>query len=368
LKSSPNCGIEPSKTGGIFDLPSLTSEMEEHEKKTTGTGFWDNQQAAQKTLRRIKQISSIVKPWDEMLTDVEDNLEMARLLKEEGASDDTSEVKELERLSEQMEKKLDQLELQSMLSGEHDINNCYLHIHPGAGGTESCDWAQMLMRMYLRWAEIRGFKVKEEDLQPGDEAGIKSATLFIQGEYAYGYLKAESGVHRLVRISPFDANSRRHTSFVSVHASPEVDENIDLEIEEKDLRVDRYCSSGPGGQGVNTTYSAVRVTHIPTRIVVTCQNERSQHKNLASAMSVLRSRLYQMKLEEMEKELASIEPGKKDIAWGSQIRSYVFHPYNMVKDHRTNYESGNVQAMMNGELLDSFIEAYLKEQMKTTRK
>jgi peptide chain release factor 2 len=221
--------------------------------------------------------------------------------------------------------------------------------------------------MYVRWAELRGFKVKEEDLQPGDEAGIKSVTMYVQGEYAYGYLKAESGVHRLVRISPFDANSRRHTSFASVYASPEIDENIELDIKESDLRVDRYRSTGPGGQGVNTTDSAIRLTHLPTHIVVTCQNERSQHKNLATAMKVLRSRLYQLHIEEKEKELARLEAGKKEIGWGSQIRSYVFHPYNMVKDHRTDFETSNTQAMMNGELLDDFIEAFLKTQMKSIK-
>ena len=346
----------------------MKDKADELEKQSAANDFWDDPNAAQKVMKRIKQLSSIVEPWDEMLSDIEENLEMARLLDAEDADDASPEVKELENLTETLEKRFDKLELRSMLSREHDMSNCFLHIHAGAGGTESCDWAQMLMRMYVRWAEIRGFKVKEEDLQPGDEAGIKSTTLFIQGDYAYGYLKAESGVHRLVRISPFDANSRRHTSFASVHASPEVDEDVDIEINENDIRVDRYCSSGPGGQGVNTTYSAVRITHIPTRIVVTCQNERSQHKNLATAMKVLRSRLYQLHLEEKEKELAAIEPGKKDIAWGSQIRSYVFHPYNMVKDHRTDHETGNVQAMMNGQILDDFIEAYLKEQMKTSKK
>jgi peptide chain release factor 2 len=368
LENSLHYGREHLKTGVIFDFPALIKEMEELEEKSSGGDFWNSQEAAQKVLRRIKQISGLITPWDDILSDLTDNLEMAELLKEEGHPDSSGEVKELEVLTEDLEKKFDKLELQSMLAGEYDISNCYLNIHPGAGGTESCDWAQMLMRMYVRWAESRGFKVKEEDLQPGDEAGIKSVTLHIEGEYAYGYLKAESGVHRLVRISPFDSNSRRHTSFVSVHVSPEVDENVDIEIDEKDIRVDRYCSSGPGGQGVNTTYSAVRVTHIPSRIVVTCQNERSQHKNLASAMSVLRSRLYQLFLEEKEKKLAAVESGKKEIAWGSQIRSYVFHPYNMVKDHRTNYESGNVPAMMNGQILDDFVEAWLKEQMKSVKR
>ena len=334
------------------------------EAKTAEGDFWNNQESAQKALQRIKQISNTTKPWNDLLRDISDNLEMAELLISDGASDTGSEAVELTRLVDEIEARLEKLETHSMLSGEHDIANCYLQIHPGAGGTESCDWAQMLMRMYVRWAELKGFRVSEEDIQPGDEAGIKSATLYIEGEYAYGLLKAESGVHRLVRISPFDANKRRHTSFASVFASPEVEDDVVVEIKEGDLRIDRFRATGPGGQGVNTTDSAVRVTHIPTRIVVTCQNERSQHKNLAIAMKVLRSRLYQLQLEEKERALAALEAGKKDIAWGSQIRSYVFQPYTMVKDHRTDYETGNIQAMMNGELLDNFIAAYLKMQMK----
>lgn len=356
------------KTGGIFDVEGLESELAGLEEKSGSGDFWNNQEQAQKTLRRIKQISGLISPWNSLLKEIEENLELTELLEAEGTSEERDEVKEISRLADELEQKLDRLELHSMLSEEHDINNCFLYIHPGAGGTESCDWAQMLLRMYVRWAEIRGFRVTEEDLQPGDEAGIKSATLYIEGDYAYGYLKAENGVHRLVRISPFDANKRRHTSFASIFASPEVDENIDLEVTENDLRIDRYRSTGPGGQGVNTTDSAIRITHIPTHIVVTCQNERSQLKNLATAMKVLRSRLYQLKLAEREKEMAVLESNKKEITWGSQIRSYVFQPYTMVKDHRTDYETGNIQAMMNGELLDDFIDAYLKSRMKTARK
>ncbi len=336
------------------------------EEKTSHGDFWDDAESAQKSLRRLKQITAIAKPWDSLLKEVEENLELARLLEGEEGSD--KEIAELMCLADGLEARLDRLELQSMLSGENDISNCFLYIHPGAGGTESCDWAMMLMRMYVRWAELRSFRVTEEDLQPGDEAGIKSVTLFIEGEYAYGYLKAESGVHRLVRISPFDANKRRHTSFASVFASPEVDETINLAIKESDLRIDRFRSTGPGGQGVNTTDSAIRITHLPTHIVVQCQNERSQHKNLAIAMKVLRSRLYQYYREEKEKDLAALEAGKKEIAWGSQIRSYVFQPYTLVKDHRTRHEAGSIQKMMNGELLDEFIEAFLKQQMKTSGK
>ncbi len=367
-QNSPNSRSASSRTGGIFDIAGLDRELAELEAKTSGAGFWSNQEAAQKTLQRIKQINAIKKPWDEILKEAADNLDLAELLAEEDAGENSPEAVELFRFAEDLELRLEKLEIQAMLTDENDIRNCYLEIHSGAGGTESCDWAQMLMRMYLRWAELRGFRVSEEDMQLGDEAGIKSATLNIQGEYAYGYLKAESGVHRLVRISPFDANKRRHTSFASVFVSPEIEDDVEIEIKDSDLRIDRFRSTGAGGQGVNTTDSAIRVTHIPTHIVVTCQNERSQLKNLASAMKVLRSRLYQMKLEEKEKEFAAIEAGKREIAWGSQIRSYVFQPYTMVKDHRTDYETGNIQAMMNGELLDNFIETYLKSQMTKSKK
>jgi peptide chain release factor 2 len=261
---------------------------------------------------------------------------------------------------ENMVGELSKFELTTLLSGPDDVRNAILTIHPGAGGTESQDWADMLFRMYNRWAEIKGFKVNLLDYLSGEEAGLKSATLEIQGEYAFGYLKAESGVHRLVRISPFDANKRRHTSFVSVFVIPEVEDNIEVEIKDDDLRIDTYRASGAGGQHVNKTSSAVRITHIPTGIVVQCQNERSQIKNRAVAMTLLRSRLYQMHLEEQKKKRAEIEKTKKKIEWGSQIRSYVFHPYNMVKDHRTDAETSNVQAVMDGNI-DMFIEAYLAD-------
>jgi peptide chain release factor 2 len=278
-------------------------------------------------------------------------LEMARE-DEQGADEELAAA--LERISPE----LDHIELTTKMNGEHDPSNAYLEIHPGAGGTESQDWAQMLERMYLRWAERRGFDVEIIDEQPGEEAGVKGATLLVKGPYAYGHLKAENGVHRLVRISPFDSQARRHTSFASAHVYPEVDEEIDLEIPEKDLRVDRYCSSGPGGQGVNTTYSAVRVVHEPTGIIVTCQNERSQIKNLASAMKVLKARLYQLELERREQELEKLKGPKKDISWGNQIRSYVLQPYRMVKDTRTGHEVGNADAVLDGDL-DEFIEAFL---------
>ncbi|MFQ5482327.1 MAG: peptide chain release factor 2, partial [Nitrospinaceae bacterium] len=257
-----------------------------------------------------------------------------------------------------LEKELAEAELKSMLSGDHDASNALLAINSGAGGTESQDWAQMLMRMYLRWGEVRGYKTEVLDIQYGEEAGIKSATIHFIGEYTYGYLRAEIGVHRLVRISPFDANKRRHTSFASVFVYPEVEDDLEVEIKDDDLKIDVYRASGPGGQGVNTTDSAVRITHKPSGIVVQCQNERSQHKNKASAMKVLRARLFEAEREKQEEEKKEMEKSKKRIEWGSQIRSYVLHPYRMVKDLRTQTETGNVDAVLDGNL-DPFIEAYL---------
>ncbi|MBI4600248.1 peptide chain release factor 2, partial [Candidatus Uhrbacteria bacterium] len=251
-----------------------------------------------------------------------------------------------------------QAEVKAMLSGENDFNNAILTINSGAGGTESQDWAMMLLRMYTRWGDRNGYKTEVLDMQYGEEAGIKSATVTFAGDYAYGYLRAEIGVHRLVRISPFDANKRRHTSFASVFVYPEVQDDIEVEVNESDLKIDVYRSSGPGGQGVNTTDSAVRITHIPTGIVVQCQNERSQHKNKASAMKVLRARLYEIEQEKKEEELRALEKSKKKIEWGSQIRSYVLHPYRLAKDLRTQVETGNVDAVLDGDL-DAFIEAYL---------
>jgi peptide chain release factor 2 len=272
--------------------------------------------------------------------------------------DEAAEKEVLSTLSK-LSRKVEQLELNTLLSGEYDNANAYLTIHPGAGGTESQDWAQMLMRMYLRWAERNGYKAEIIDLLPGDEAGIKSVTILIRGELVFGYLKAEKGVHRLVRISPFDASGRRHTSFVSVDVMPEMAEDYDLEIRPEDLKVDTFRSSGAGGQHVNKTESAIRITHIPSGIVVSCQTERSQIQNRATAMSLLKAKLAAKQREEQEEKLAEIRGEQKDIAWGSQIRSYVFCPYTMVKDHRTNYETGNIDAVMDGEI-DLFIESYLR--------
>jgi peptide chain release factor 2 len=302
----------------------------------------------------LQEAVSTSKSLREATDELEVLLEMTR-------EDEAGAVEELAAALSRLEPKLDRIELTTKMTGKHDLANAYLEIHPGAGGTESQDWAQMLERLYLRWCERRGFEVELIDEQPGEEAGIKSATLLVKGPYAYGNLKSENGVHRLVRISPFDAQSRRHTSFASAHVYPEVDEAGAITIEEKDLRVDRYCSSGPGGQGVNTTYSAVRLVHIPTGIIVTCQNERSQIKNLASAMKVLKARLYELEIEKREQELDKIKGPKKEISWGNQIRSYVLQPYRMVKDLRTGHEVGDADRVLDGDI-DGFIEAFLRAQ------
>ncbi len=287
--------------------------------------------------------------------DIADLSELVDMVEE-----DSSEAREIEDSLDVLEARVNEMEIEARLSGPDDYRDAILTIHPGAGGTESQDWADMLFRMYNRWAERHGFEVDLMDHQPGDEAGLKSATMEIKGDYAYGYLKSESGVHRLVRISPFDANSRRHTSFASVHVFPVVEDNVEVEIKDEDVRVDTYRASGAGGQHVNKTSSAIRLTHMPTGIVVTCQSERSQHKNKESAFTVLKARLYQLKREEEQKKLEKFEKSKKKIEWGSQIRSYVFHPYNMVKDHRTSAETSNVQAVMDGDI-DQFIEAFLSD-------
>jgi len=274
--------------------------------------------------------------------------------------ENSSDVKDLETTLDELVKKLEEFEFSALLSGPDDHRHAILTIHPGAGGTESQDWADMLFRMYNRWIERRKFTAELMDYQPGDEAGLKSATLRVKGEFVYGFLKAESGVHRLVRISPFDANARRHTSFASVHVYPVVEGNLDIEIKEDDIRIDTFRASGAGGQHVNKTSSAVRITHTPTGIVVSCQSERSQHRNKEAAFTVLKARLYQVKREEEAKKMEKYEKAKKKIEWGSQIRSYVFHPYNMVKDHRTAVETGDVQGVMDG-AIDRFIEAYLAD-------
>lgn len=317
--------------------------------------FWDDPRGAQQVVRERNNLSRQIEEFASLTAKFEDLHVLWRLALEEGDEGLASEI--ASGLAE-FGKALHDFQLKTILSAEHDTKNAILSIHPGAGGTESQDWAQMLVRMYLRWCERWGFKAEVVDLLPGEEAGVKSATITVTGDYAYGYLKGEAGVHRLVRISPFDAARRRHTSFASVAVIPEIEEEIEVQIRDEDVRVDVFRSSGPGGQGVNTADSAVRITHLPTGIVVQCQNERSQLRNRDTAMKILRSRLFQTLERQRKEELESIAGEKKEIAFGSQIRSYTFHPYQLIKDHRTGTEVGNVAAVMDGEL-DPFIDAYL---------
>jgi len=322
-------------------------------------GFWDNNERAQKHISKLNALKRSVLPVVAFQRKVEDASVMVELVDASPAAEREGHERELDAAVAAMIGELDRLEIASFLTGQFDKNNAILSIQAGAGGTESCDWADMLFRMYNRWAERRGFDVQVQDVQAGDQAGITKATLLLRGENAYGYAKAERGVHRLVRISPFDSNKRRHTSFCAVDVIAEINEDIDIEIPDGDIRVDVYRSSGKGGQGVNTTDSAVRVTHIPTGIVVVCQNERSQIKNRASAMSVLKARLYERRLDEQRGEMERFYGEKGEIGWGSQIRSYVLQPYQMVKDLRTGYSTSDTQGVLDGEL-DPFITAWLR--------
>jgi len=322
--------------------------------------FWDDNAAAQKVIGELNALRKQVETLEGLQAAYDDLEVMVELAQEE---DDESLLPEIAEHLAKLKEQLAQFELELLLNGPYDKNNAIVEIHPGAGGTESQDWASMLLRMYTRWAEDKGYVVETLDYQPGEEAGIKSVTLLIKGHNAYGYLKAEKGVHRLVRISPFDAAGRRHTSFVSVDVIPEMDDDVEIEIRPEDLRIDTYRSSGAGGQHVNKTSSAVRITHLPTGIVVTCQSERSQIQNRERAMKILKARLLELKRQEQEKQLAELRGEQKEIAWGNQIRSYVFHPYSLVKDHRTGVEVGNVQAVMDGEI-DVFIDAYLRQQVQ----
>ncbi|MBU7317622.1 peptide chain release factor 2 [Paenibacillus oleatilyticus] len=344
---------------GSLDLDLKLEQIADYEEKMSAPDFWDDNERAQKLIGEANGIKSVVDEFQALASEYEDLEVMAQLMQEE---QDDSMAGEIEGGIASLVKKLENFELQLLLSQPYDRLNAILELHPGAGGTESQDWAEMLLRMYRRWAEKRDFKVEVLDYLPGDEAGVKSVTLLIKGYNAYGYLKAEKGVHRLVRISPFDASGRRHTSFVSCDVMPEIDDDVEIEIRTEDLKVDTYRSSGAGGQHINTTDSAVRITHLPTGVVVSCQTERSQIKNRERAMKMLRSKLYEKKIEEQQKQLAEIRGEVSDIAWGSQIRSYVFHPYSMVKDHRTQEETGNVGAVMDGDL-DAFIDAYLRQQI-----
>jgi len=336
-------------------LDGKREQVELLERQTVSPNFWDNQAEAKRVQRQLGQLQDLIGIWDKNYTDLDDTGMLLDMAVEEN---DEETYKEVVTSLDGLRRRIDQVELECMFSSEHDANNAILTIHAGAGGTEAQDWVGILLRMYLRWAESKGFKADILDLLPGDEAGTKSVTIMVKGKYAYGYLRSEVGIHRLVRISPFDASGRRHTSFASVMVMPELDDDVDIEINDKDIRIDTYRASGSGGQHVNKTDSAIRITHFPTGIVVQCQNERSQHSNKATAMKMLMARLYEREKEEQQRTQESIQGDKKDIAWGSQIRSYVLQPYRLIKDHRTNTEDGNVDAVLDGRL-DPFIKAFL---------
>jgi len=349
------------KCGGIFDVDSRAQTLAELEAQTAAPGFWDDQNAARGVIELANRERAILKPFGEVEAAIEEAGLLIEMARDEGeGAHRTDALAEAGSNLDTAERAFEQLELQSLLSGPLDASSAYLTLHAGAGGTESCDWADMLMRMYRRYCERRGFESEIIEYQAGEEAGIRSVTFSVSGPYAYGYMKSERGVHRLVRISPFDANHRRHTSFVALDVVAEVDEAIDVEIADEDLRVDTFRASGAGGQHVNTTDSAVRITHIPTGIVVACQAERSQHKNRAKAMKVLRAKVYEWNRDQQRKELERFYGEKGEIAWGSQIRSYVLQPYTMVKDHRTSEETSNVNAVLDGDL-QAFVERYLKQ-------
>lgn len=335
--------------------------MAELEQKMAETGFWDDQQQAHAVINQANSLKRITEAWGRLRSQCEELLELTELAL---AEDDDGLAGDIEEGLESLRRQLGELEITQLLGDKYDKNNAIISLHPGAGGLESQDWAEMLLRMYTRWAEKRGFEVEMLDLLPDVEAGIKSAALLVKGEFAFGYLKAEKGVHRLVRVSPYDSSGRRHTSFASLDVMPEVEEEADVEINSDDLRIDTYRASGAGGQHVNTTDSAVRITHLPTGIVVQCQNERSQIANRIAAMKILRGRLAERQRQEQQKELEKVRGEQREIGWGSQIRSYVFHPYSLVKDHRTNVETGNANAVLDGEL-DEFIDAWLRWQARS---
>jgi peptide chain release factor 2 len=339
----------------IFDVDAKEKKLEEIGKIIAEPGFWEKGEGTQETLKERASLLESLSPWKEEKKDLEEMEILLQLIEEEG---DENEAKELSEKIERTAEAIGQMEFKRMLGGEHDSGNAIVSINAGAGGTEAQDWVEMLLRMYLRWAEKKGYKRDIIDILAGEEAGLKNVTFTVSGPYAYGYLKAETGIHRLVRISPFDAGARRHTSFASVFVIPEIPEDVVIEIDEKDLRVDTFRSSGAGGQHVNKTDSAVRITHLPTGIVVQCQNERSQHKNKATAMKILKARLYEREMKEKAERLEGLHNSKKEIAWGSQIRSYVLHPYRMVKDHRTNRVIHDVDRVMDGDV-DELMKAYL---------
>jgi peptide chain release factor 2 len=342
-----------SSSGGFFETDAKQNELAQIETQASAPDFWNDQEAAQKLLQQRSRLERVILRQREFESKIADAGVLADFSEEDAES-----LRELHALIEQLEREIGEAETEMLLGGESDARNAICTIHPGAGGTESQDWSEMLLRMYLKWAERRNFKTEILEYQPGEEAGLKSVTFTVEGEYAYGLLSAEAGVHRLVRISPFDSAARRHTSFASLFVYPEIDEDIEVEIQDKDLRVDTYRATGAGGQHINTTDSAVRITHLPTNIVVSCQNQRSQHQNRAVAMQVLRSRLYELELEKRRAETAELEANKADNSFGSQIRNYVLAPYRLVKDARTKLERGDVDAVLAGDI-DDFIKAYL---------
>lgn len=347
--------------GGHFDLDQNKERIKELELQMANPNFWNDQENAQKVIEETNRLKGKVSTLEQMSEQLENLEVLYALVKEE---EEQELFEDLSKEAKKLNTTINDFELEMLLSEPYDENNAILELHPGAGGTESQDWASLLLRMYQRWAEHKKYTVETLNYLPGDEAGVKSVTLLIKGHNAFGYLKAEKGVHRLVRISPFDSSGRRHTSFVSCEVSPEISDDIDIEVRSEDLKIDTYRSSGAGGQHVNVTDSAVRITHEPTGIIVTCQSGRSQIKNREDAMKMLKSKLYQLEEEKKREEISEIRGEQKEIGWGSQIRSYVFHPYSMIKDHRTSLDIGNVQSVMDGNI-DPFIDAYLRSQMNT---
>jgi peptide chain release factor 2 len=355
LNDCKPCKNKPSACWCVFDFPNKVNQLEELRKQSEEPDLWEDAERAKAVMKKLAALHEQVDDWQRLQQRINDALELAQL-------DDESLRSDLESEVEALEAEVQQRELKVMLSGKYDPGNALLAINAGAGGTDSQDWAAMLMRMYLRWCELHNYETEILDMTEGEEAGIKSVTIAVNGPYAYGYLRSEKGVHRLVRLSPFDAAHRRHTSFAQVEVMPQVEDDDEIEINPNDLRIDTYRSAGAGGQNVQKNDTAVRITHLPTGIVVTCQNERSQMQNRENAMRVLRARLLEIKREEQERQLAELRGEYVKAEWGSQIRSYVLHPYQMVKDHRTEYEVGNAQGVLNGDL-DGFIEAYLRATM-----